>query len=81
MTYTVSAREANQRFSDILGRAAEGEAVIITRRGEPVAQLTKYGAGAAAEVNLAAWERLVSTLETGFSLGGGSFDRDELHER
>ena len=81
MAYTVSAREANQRFSDILGRAAKGEAVVITRRGAPVAQLIKYGAGAAAEANSAAWDRLVSALETGFSLGGDTFDRDDLHER
>ena len=81
MAYTVSAREANQRFSDILGRAAQGEPVVITRRGEPVAQLIKYGSGATAEGNGAAWERLVLTLEAGFSLGGGTLDRDDLHER
>jgi prevent-host-death family protein len=81
MAYTVSAREANQRFSDILGRAAQGESVVITRRGEPVAQLVKYGSGAAAESNGAAWDRLVSALEIGFDLGGGTFERDDLYER
>jgi prevent-host-death family protein len=81
MAYTVSAREANQRFSDILGRAAQGESVVITRRGEPVAQLIKYGSGAAADGNGAAWDRLMSTLEIGLSLGGESFERDDLYER
>jgi prevent-host-death family protein len=81
MAYTVSAREANQRFSDILGRAAQGESVVITRRGAPVAQLIKYGSNAAAEDNGAAWDHLLSTLETGFNLGGGTFDRDDLYER
>jgi len=81
MAYTVSAREANQRFSDILGRAAQGESVVITRRGEPVAELVKYGSGSAAAGNGAAWDHLVSVLETGLSLGGEAFNRDDLYER
>lgn len=81
MGYRVSAREANQRFSDILGRAAQGESVVITRRGEPVAQLIRYGSGAAVDDNGAAWDRLVATLETGVNLGGETFDRDDLYER
>ncbi len=81
MAYTVSAREANQHFSDILGRAAQGEPVVITRRGKPVAQLIKYGSNAADESNCAAWDRLVSVLESGVNLGGGTFDRDDLYER
>ena len=36
---TVSAREANQHFSRLLRAAAEGEDVVITRRGKPVAKL------------------------------------------
>jgi len=81
MIHTVSAREANQRFSDILGRAAQGESVVITRRGEPVAQLVKYGSSVAPDGSGAAWDRLTATLETGVSLGGKSFDREALYER
>lgn len=81
MTYKVSAREANQHFSDILGRAAQGESVVITRRGEPVAQLVKYRSSAVADDNSAAWDRLTATLETGVSLGGETFDRDDLYGR
>ncbi|MEI9984217.1 MAG: type II toxin-antitoxin system prevent-host-death family antitoxin [Aliidongia sp.] len=81
MAHRVSAREANQQFSDILSRAARGEAVVITRRGEPVAQLTKFGVNAAVDDNGAAWDRLTAILESGFSLGGASFDRDELYQR
>ena len=36
---TVSAREANQQFSEILEAAVGGEEVTITRRGVPVARL------------------------------------------
>jgi prevent-host-death family protein len=81
MTHTVSAREANQRFAEILGKAAQGEAVVITRRGEPVAQLTRYGTGPISNDQAAAWDRLIAQLDTGVHLGGETVDRDALYER
>ena len=78
MTRSISAREANQRFSDILGRAAQGEATVITRRGQPVAQLVPY---AEERKPSQAWSRLLRTLEAGLPLGGRSFDRDPLYDR
>ena len=36
---SVSAREANQQFSRLLGEAANGEEIVITRSGEPVVAL------------------------------------------
>ena len=39
---SVSAREANQQFARILGEAASGEEIVITRRGKPVAVLAPY---------------------------------------
>ncbi|ASG23322.1 type II toxin-antitoxin system Phd/YefM family antitoxin [Nitrospirillum viridazoti] len=76
MTRIVSARDANQQFSDILGEAADGETVIITRRGTPVAKLVPYTAPA----DEGAWDRLLAMLEEGLPLGGGTFSRDELYE-
>jgi prevent-host-death family protein len=78
MARSISAREANQHFSDILGRAAQGEAIVITRRGEPVAQLAPYSGP---PKQSQAWDRLLATLETGLPLGGDTFDRDELYDR
>jgi len=37
---TVSVAEARARFSELLDAAEAGETVVITRRGEPVAELT-----------------------------------------
>jgi prevent-host-death family protein len=37
----VSIAEAKSRFSHLLERAAEGEEIVITRRGEPIAMLTR----------------------------------------
>ena len=78
---TVSAADANRQFSTILGHAVEGETVIITRRGAPVAQLTPYGRPPADEARAAAWNRLLTTLEEGVHLGGAAFDRDSLYDR
>jgi prevent-host-death family protein len=78
MTRSISAREANQRFSDILGRAAQGESIVITRRGEPVAQLSPYTGPPKQSL---AFARLVTILDAGIPLGGKTFSRDELYDR
>ena len=77
----VSAADANRQFSEILGQAANGETVIITRRGEPVAQLAPFDRRAGDGARSAAWSRLLSTLDEGLPLGGGVFDRDSLYDR
>ncbi|MDR3514971.1 MAG: type II toxin-antitoxin system prevent-host-death family antitoxin [Azospirillaceae bacterium] len=77
----VSAADANRQFSELLGQAAKGETVIITRRGDPVAQLVPFGRPPADESRDAAWGRLLATLEKGLSLGGAPGDRDGLYER
>jgi len=88
MSITISARDANQRFAEILGKAAAGETVIITRRGEPVAQLTSYRPEAASPERRAAWDRLLALLNRGVTVGvtaaeirDWKFDRDEAHGR
>jgi antitoxin (DNA-binding transcriptional repressor) of toxin-antitoxin stability system len=37
---TVSARQANHEFSDLLSRAERGEEILITKRSKPVAVCT-----------------------------------------
>lgn len=39
---TVSVAEARSRFSELLDAAEAGETVVITRRGQPVAELTPH---------------------------------------
>ena len=81
MTRFVSAAEANRQFSEILGQASSGETVVITRRGQPVAQLVPFDLRAQDQAGDAAWSRLLTTLEQGLDLGGEKFDRDSLYER
>ncbi|HEX5796561.1 MAG TPA: type II toxin-antitoxin system prevent-host-death family antitoxin [Geminicoccaceae bacterium] len=78
---TVSAREANQQFSRLLGEVAEGEEVVITRRGQPVATLAPYRGRPMTPEREAAIERLMTLLEKGFPMGGMRPTRDEMHER
>lgn len=40
--YTVSVAEARARFSELLDKVEAGETVVITRRGEPVADLSGH---------------------------------------
>jgi len=67
---TISARDANQHFADILGKAAAGETVIITKRGKPVATLAPYRPEAAASPERkAAWKELLAMLRPGLHSG------------
>jgi prevent-host-death family protein len=81
MSRFVSAADANRQFSQILGQAVEGETVIITRRGKPVAKLVPIGYEPGDDGRTQARQRLLEMLEKGVSLGGGTFDRDSLYDR
>ena len=78
---TVSAREANQQFSRLLGRVADGEEIVITRRGQPVATLSPYRGRTMTAERKAAVERMLALMERGFPMGGIRATRDEMHER
>lgn len=75
---TVSAREANQSFSRILRAAADGEEVVITRRGTPVAKLVPMRDEAKAARREAAIRRMMAMLEKGVSLGGNAWPGREV---
>ena len=76
----VTAREANQAFSQILRDAEGGESLVITRRGRPVALLAPYQAPGSRERELAI-EHIVALMREGLPVGGHRFTRDEMHER
>lgn len=78
---SVSAREANQQFARILGEAANGEEIVITRRGKPVAVLAPYRRAPLTPEQEAAIERVVEMMRRGIGKGARRFSRDEMHER
>jgi len=59
-TSTINLAEAKARLSELAELAAAGETVIITRRGKPIAQLTKPEAARHA-IDLDALRRLTDT--------------------
>jgi prevent-host-death family protein len=77
----ISAREANQRFSEVLAKVEnEGQGFVVTKRGRPVARILPLepdDRGISPE-KAAALHRL---FESAKPLGVGRMTRDELHER
>ena len=78
----VTAREANQRFSEVLSAVETGEQVVITKRGRPVALMSPYPAEALAAERQAAIDRMIASMNEPVTLRGGfrTFTRDEMHE-
>jgi prevent-host-death family protein len=81
MSVYVSAHEANQGFPELLSRAANGERIVITRRGEPVAELVPFGSVPHRADTSVARSRLLQALNQGLHLGGEPFDRYSLYDR
>ena len=79
----VTAREANQRFSEVLSAVETGEQVVITKRGKPVALMSPYPAEALAAERQAAIDRMIASMNEPVTLRDGfrTFTRDEMHER
>jgi prevent-host-death family protein len=81
--YEVPAREANQQFSKLLQRAEDGEVVVITKRGKPVAKLVPIPEPAEVAERRKAAEELIAHLKEGAFRGGvvADWSRDELYDR
>ena len=77
---SITAREANQSFSRVLRDAENGNSIVVTRRGKPVAVIAPYRKENAADREQAI-EHIVKLMREGLSLGGRRFTRDEMHER
>ena len=78
---SVSAREANQGFSRILAAAENGEEVVITRRGKPVARLCPIRETGKDEARAEAVRRMVEMMRKGLPFHGTRVDRDEIYDR
>ena len=79
---TIGAREANQRFSELLREVEAGKDVTITRHGKPVAHLSSVrGKTRSVAERKKAVAEMVRLMKKGLDLGGRSYSRDEMHER
>jgi prevent-host-death family protein len=80
---TISAREANHRFSELLSAAERGEEVVITRHGRPVALLSPHRPKLSDKKREAAIKRAVAMMKKGLPWPENLVlpTRDEIHER
>ena len=80
---TITAREANQRFSKLLADVESGEEITITKHGKPVAVLSPYRAPEMTPERKAAIERAIALTKKGLPWPDDFKmpTRDEMHER
>lgn len=78
----VTAREANQRFSEVLSAVETGELVIITKHGRPVAVMSPYRLPALTPERQADIDRVIAVMDEEVEIRGKvrRFSRDEMHE-
>ncbi|HYS50084.1 MAG TPA: type II toxin-antitoxin system prevent-host-death family antitoxin [Xanthobacteraceae bacterium] len=79
---TVSAREANHGFSELLSQVERGEELVITKRGRPVAVLSPYRPPPMTAERQAAVDHAIKLMTKGLSWGNAlrNFTRDEMHD-
>lgn len=75
---TVTASDANRKFSKVLQEVSHGEVITVTSRGKPVATIAPAQADRGRHD--AARQRLVERLRRQKAQGVRSWSRDELYE-
>ena len=78
MSETISATDANRRFSEMLREVDEGKSFVITSHGREIAYL-QPAAKARAERD-EAYRRLLEHLDSVEPINGGTWTRQELYE-
>lgn len=79
MSHTVSAADANRDFSKLLRDVRNGNSVVITNHGKPIAKIIPFEAGD--RVRAAARKILLARLRSQPAIDVGPWTRDELHDR
>jgi prevent-host-death family protein len=80
---TVSARQANHDFSQLLSRVEQGEEILITKWNKPVALLCPYRPPRLTPERQAAIDHAIEVMAQGLPWGAAvrDFTRDEMHGR
>ncbi len=80
---TITATEANRKFSELLRGVRKGKCYVITSRGEPVAELRPMASESEAETvrRKKALGELLDHLKSQPVLNLPHITRDEMHER
>ena len=81
MEQHVTLQEIDQHLDRFIQKVAEGEEIIITRHGLPIARLLPMAkTRQLTESQQAAWNRTLARMQKGFHMGGKLFSRDEVYE-
>jgi prevent-host-death family protein len=75
---TISAADANRKFSSLLRGVREGHSYVVTSHGKPVARLVP--AGQQGRVAAATRKALLARLRRQPAINIGRWSRDELYE-
>jgi prevent-host-death family protein len=75
---TVSARQANRDFSELLSRVERGEEILVTKRSKPVALLSPYHPPRLTPERQAAIDHAIEVMGTRSILGNA---RTSFHAR
>jgi prevent-host-death family protein len=78
MDKTVSAADANRRFSELLRTVQKGRGVVVTSHGKPVARITPVAANDRAAEG--ARSALFARLRKERVVKSGAWTRDELYD-
>ena len=78
MKKSVSAADANRRFSELLRHVKQGKSVVVTSHGRPVARMVPVGGPDA--VTARARDALMTRLRKAGVIDIGRWTRDELYE-
>ncbi len=78
MSKSVSAADANRRFSELLRTVKDGESVVVTSHGKPVAKLSPMTEDERAAGQ--AHATLLARLRKQRPIDIGKWTRDELYE-
>lgn len=78
MNKTVSAADANRRFSEVLRTVKKGGSVVVTSHGKPVARISP--AVEDSRLAEAARSALFARLRRERPVNGGRWTRDELYD-
>lgn len=82
MKQLINIREANQHLSRYIDAVQDGNEIIITRRGLPVAKLSAIGRSMKLnDAQKAARKRSYARMRKGYSMGGRMPTREKLYER
>ena len=80
---SVSAREANHGFSELLSQVEQGKEILITRHGKPVAIMSPYRAPSMTKERKRSIDQAVALMEIGLPWGSDFKipPREEMHDR